>query len=70
MKLQIGYLRSMGASGRTRAARMHWLQSWLPIFFPERMDIAKQGNKGGGFGGLWRCVVRRGNTFGLKFFSG
>jgi glycosyltransferase involved in cell wall biosynthesis len=42
MQLQIGYLRSMDDSERTRAACVNYLQTWLPNFYPDRPDIVEQ----------------------------
>jgi hypothetical protein len=42
MELQIGHLRSLDDSERTRAACLNYLQTWLPAFYPERPDIVKQ----------------------------
>jgi len=42
MQLHIGYLRSLEDSERVRTACVKYLQSWLPSFFPERLDIVKQ----------------------------
>ncbi len=45
MKMQIGYLRSMADDGRVRAACMTYLQAWLMLFYPGRMDIVEQAQK-------------------------
>lgn len=42
MKLHIRYLRSLEDSARVRAACVKYLQTWLPDFYPERLDIVKQ----------------------------
>jgi glycosyltransferase involved in cell wall biosynthesis len=42
MHLQIGHLRSLDNSKRSRAACVNYLQTWLPTFYPERLDIVKQ----------------------------
>lgn len=42
MQLQIGYLRAMEDSERVRAACVHYLQTWLGHFYPERADIVKR----------------------------
>jgi glycosyltransferase involved in cell wall biosynthesis len=42
MKLQIGYLRSLADDARVRAACVHYLQTWLVHFYPERPDIVEQ----------------------------
>jgi glycosyltransferase involved in cell wall biosynthesis len=42
MQLHIGYLRSLEDSERVRAACLTYLQTWLPAFYPERMDIVEQ----------------------------
>lgn len=39
MQLHIGYLRSLEDSPRVRVACMNYLQAWLPVFYPERLDI-------------------------------
>src|SRR5205085_9589205 len=42
MTRQIGYLRSLEDSSRTRRACITYLQRWLIHFYPERMDIVAQ----------------------------
>ena len=42
MQLEIGHVRSLDDSKRTRAACVDYLQTWLPTFFPEQPDIVKQ----------------------------
>ncbi len=42
IRLQIGYLRSLEDSQRTRAASVKLLQAGLIYFYPERPDIVKQ----------------------------
>ena len=42
MQLQIGHLRSLDDSKRSRAACVNYLQGWLPNFYPYRPDIVKQ----------------------------
>ena len=42
MQLHIGYLRSLEDSERVRAACVNYLQTWLPEFYPERLDIVAQ----------------------------
>jgi glycosyltransferase involved in cell wall biosynthesis len=42
MQLHIGYLRSLEASERARAASVKYLQNWLIIFYPERKDLVAQ----------------------------
>jgi hypothetical protein len=42
MQLHIGYLRSLEDSERVRAACVKYLQTCLPSFYPERLDIVKQ----------------------------
>lgn len=42
MQLHIGYLRSLEDTERIRAACVKYLQSSLPHFYPERLDIVKQ----------------------------
>ncbi len=39
MMLHIGYLRSLDDSERARAACVKYLQDWMVIFYPERLDI-------------------------------
>jgi glycosyltransferase involved in cell wall biosynthesis len=42
MRSHIGYLRSLEDSERARAACVKYLQTWLPSFYPERLDIVEQ----------------------------
>jgi glycosyltransferase involved in cell wall biosynthesis len=42
MELQIGYLRSLEESKRSRAACVKYLQTWLPTFYPERPDLVQK----------------------------
>jgi len=42
MQLQIGYLRSLEDSDRTRSACLQYLQNWLIYFYPERSEIVRQ----------------------------
>ncbi|HTU00513.1 MAG TPA: glycosyltransferase [Candidatus Sulfotelmatobacter sp.] len=42
MELHIGYLRSLEDSERVRAACAHYLQTWLPEFYPERPDLVER----------------------------
>ena len=42
MQLQIGHVRSLDDSKRSRAACVNYLQGWLPNFYPDRPDIVKQ----------------------------
>jgi glycosyltransferase involved in cell wall biosynthesis len=42
MELQIGYLRSLDDSKRSRAACVNYLQTWLPTFYPERPDLVQK----------------------------
>ena len=42
MKIQIAYLRSMSDDARVRAACVTYLKTWLPHFYPNRMDIVEQ----------------------------
>lgn len=42
MKLQIGYLRAIADDARARAACVHYLQTWLVHFHPERPDIVEE----------------------------
>jgi glycosyltransferase involved in cell wall biosynthesis len=39
MKLHIGYLRSLEDSPRVRAACLAYLQNWMPVFYPEKINI-------------------------------
>jgi len=39
MQLHIAYLRALEDSPRVRAACVNYLQAWLPVFYPERLDI-------------------------------
>ena len=42
MQLEMDHLRSCDDGNRTRAACVNYLQTWLPVFYPERVDIVKQ----------------------------
>jgi hypothetical protein len=42
MQMHIRYLRSLEDSERVRAACVQYLQNWLMVFYPERMDIVDQ----------------------------
>jgi len=42
MQLQIGYLRAMTDDARARAACITYLQTWLPGFYPNRLDLVAQ----------------------------
>ena len=42
MKLQIGYLRAREDSDRLRAACVIYLQTWLPVFYPNRPDLVQE----------------------------
>ena len=42
MQLQIALIRSIEDSPRVRAAVLKYLETWLPLFFPERRDIVAQ----------------------------
>jgi len=42
MKLHIQYLRSLENSERVRKACLAYLQTWYPIFYPERPDIVAE----------------------------
>ena len=42
MQLQIGYLRAMSDAARVRAACITYLQTWLPGFYPNRMDLVAE----------------------------
>jgi len=39
MELHIGYLRTLEDSDRARAACVKFMQNWMVIFYPERLDI-------------------------------
>jgi len=39
MKLHINYLQSLEDSERSRAASVRYLQNWMVVFYPERLDI-------------------------------
>lgn len=39
MEIQMGYLRAMADNARVRATCLKYLQTWLPYFFPVRMDL-------------------------------
>jgi glycosyltransferase involved in cell wall biosynthesis len=39
MQMHIGYLRSLEDSERVRAACIKYLQNWMVVFYPERLDI-------------------------------
>ncbi len=45
MELQIGYLRALADDARVRAACVNYLQTWLPSFFPERMDLVERAKR-------------------------
>jgi len=45
MELQIGYLRSLDNSKRSRAACVNYLQTWLPTFYPERPDLVQKAQR-------------------------
>ena len=42
MQLQIGYVRSLDDGPRVRAAIVNYLQTWLPTFYPERLDLVDE----------------------------
>ena len=42
MRLHIGYLRSLEDSELARATCVRYLETWLPCFYPERMDLFKE----------------------------
>jgi glycosyltransferase involved in cell wall biosynthesis len=42
MKLHIAYLRSLEDSERTRTACIQYLQNWVFVFYPDRMDLVEQ----------------------------
>jgi len=55
MKLQIGYLRSLADDKRAQAACVHYLQTWLHNFYPDRQDILEEANQlAGQLGGKLR----------------
>jgi len=45
MKLQIGYLRSLTDDKRARAACVHYLQTWLHNFYPDRHEILNEAHQ-------------------------
>jgi len=42
MKLHIGYLRSLVDDARARAACVAYLQNWMVLFYPERLDLFRE----------------------------
>jgi hypothetical protein len=42
LQLHIAYLRSLEDSERTRAACINHLQHYLPVFYPDRLDLVKE----------------------------
>ena len=42
MQLQIGHVRSLDDTKRSRAACVKYLQTWLPTFYPERPDLEQE----------------------------
>ena len=42
MQVHIQYLRSMEDSERTRSACIRYVRTWLPEFYPYRIDIARE----------------------------
>ena len=55
MELQIGYLRAMCDDARVRKTCITYLQTWLPNFFPQRMDlVARMKQLAGELGGELR----------------
>ena len=42
MKLHIGYLRALEDSPRTRGACVTYMQNWLALFYPDRLDLVEQ----------------------------
>jgi hypothetical protein len=42
MKLQVGYLLAMARTPRARAAGVTYLQTWLPHFYPDRLDLVAE----------------------------
>ena len=45
MELNIEYIRSLQDTDRVRAACLTYLQTWLPNFYPERMDIVERAQR-------------------------
>jgi hypothetical protein len=45
MKLHIKYLRSLQDDKRARAACITYMQNWMSIFYPERLDIYEEAKK-------------------------
>lgn len=45
MRMHIAYLRSLEDSPRVRAACVQYLQNWLIVFYPERMDIVREADR-------------------------
>lgn len=45
MQLHIKYLRSLEESTRVRTACVKYLHTWLPEFYPERMDLVRETEK-------------------------
>jgi glycosyltransferase involved in cell wall biosynthesis len=45
MRMHIGYLRSLEDSQRVRAACVQYLQNWLIVFYPERLDIVREAER-------------------------
>jgi hypothetical protein len=42
MELQIGYLRSVDDSSAVREAIVKYLETWLPLFYPERSELVEK----------------------------
>jgi len=42
IQLQIGHVRSLDDGPRVRAAIVNYLQTWLPHFYPERLDLVDE----------------------------
>lgn len=42
MKLQIGYLLALSNTQRARAACLTYLRTWLPTFYPDRIDLVEE----------------------------
>jgi glycosyltransferase involved in cell wall biosynthesis len=74
MEMHIGYLCAMDNSERARAACIHHLQTYLPLFYPERMDIVARAEAiAGSLGGKlaparlsWKYAWMQ-HVFGWKF---
>jgi glycosyltransferase involved in cell wall biosynthesis len=52
IQMHMAYLRSLEDSTRVRTACLQYLQNWLMVFYPERVDIVQQAQSAaGGLGG-------------------